>query len=537
MPINQSSNESSGQLSTHPSGQEATRPISRVLVANRGEIAVRVIRACRELGIGTVAVCSDVDRHALHAEMADIAVTIGPAEPGESYLRADRILEAAKATDADAIHPGYGFLAENAGFARACAEAEITFIGPAAEVIEQMGEKTAARAIMEKAGVPVVPGALLPDPDSEGRFPAEETLAVARKVGFPVMVKAAFGGGGKGMRMVETEDGVVAACQAAHREALGAFGNGTIYMERFIERPRHVEFQIFGDSHGGAVHLFERECSIQRRHQKIIEESPSPALTPDLRARMGAAAVAAARAVGYQGAGTVEFLLGPTGEFFFLEMNTRLQVEHPVTEWVTGIDLVRAQIRVAEGRPLPWTQEQLTTRGHAIECRLYAEDPENGFMPSLGPILLLNEPSGPGVRIDSGVRQGDEVSMYYDPMIAKLSLHGNNRAAAIDRAVNALKQYAVLGVTTNVEYLIAILQEQAFLDGDIHTGFLDEHLPDWGSDRGEDEDLALAVAAVAEYDRLGRGPGLPGVTASGSGNSRNDSPWVSLGRFRLTGLG
>jgi acetyl-CoA carboxylase biotin carboxylase subunit len=526
------------ELSANQSAnQAATRPISRVLVANRGEIAVRVIRACRELGIGTVAVCSEVDRQALHAEMADVVVTIGPAEPGESYLRADRILEAAKATDADAIHPGYGFLAENADFARACAAADIAFIGPSADVIEQMGEKTAARAIMEKAGVPIVPGSLLPEPDADGNFPAPEILDIARQVGFPVMVKAAFGGGGKGMRLVESEDQVVAACQAAHREAVGAFGNGTIYMERFIERPRHVEFQIFGDDHGAAVHLFERECSIQRRHQKIIEESPSPAVTPELRARMGAAAVAAAQAVGYQGAGTVEFLLGPTGEFFFLEMNTRLQVEHPVTEWVTGIDLVRAQIRVAEGRPLPWTQEEITSRGHAIECRLYAEDPENGFMPSLGPILLLNEPTGPGVRIDSGVRQGDEVSMYYDPMIAKLSLHGGTRAAAIDRALNALKNYAVLGVTTNVEYLIAILQEQAFIDGDIDTGFLAEHLPDWESNRGEDEDLALAVAAVAEYDRLTRGPGMAGTSAPNVEAARAVSPWENLGRFRLSGLG
>ena len=298
-----------------------------------------------------------------------------------------------------------------------------------------------------------------------------------------------------------------------------------------------MEFQIFGDNHGNAVHLFERECSIQRRHQKIIEETPSPALNPELRGRMGAAAVAAAKAVGYQGAGTVEFLLGPTGEFFFLEMNTRLQVEHPVTELVTGADLVRAQIRVAEGRPLPWAQDELTCRGHAIECRVYAEDPENGFMPSLGPILLLNEPSGPGVRIDSGVRQGDEVSMYYDPMIAKLSLHGQDRAAAIDREVPALKNSAVLGGTTNVEYLIAILQEQAFLDGDLHTGFLPEHLPDWSSGREQDEDLALAVASVAEYDRLQRGPGLTGAGEPGLAIQAAESPWTSLGRFRLSGLG
>lgn len=510
------------------------QPIGRVLVANRGEIAVRVIRACREMNIGTVAVCSHVDRHALHAEMADVSVMIGPAEPGESYLRPDRILEAAKATDCDAIHPGYGFMAENADFARACGEAGLIFIGPSPEVIERMGEKTAARAIMEEAGVPVVPGALLPDADADGNFPSEEVLAIGESVGYPLMVKAAFGGGGKGMRLVESADSVLAACSGACREALGAFGNGKVYMERFIERPRHVEFQIFGDGHGAAVHLFERECSIQRRHQKIIEETPSPALTPKLRQEMGEAAVAAAKAVGYEGAGTVEFLLGQDGGFYFLEMNTRLQVEHPVTEMVTGTDLVRTQIQVAEGRPLPWTQEELTSQGHSIECRIYAEDPENGFMPSLGEILLLNEPSGPGIRIDSGIRQGDEVTMYYDPMIAKLSVHAGSRRNAIDRAIGALKQYAVLGVTTNVEYLISILQEGAFADGHLHTGFLDEEMPDWHGDKDSDDDLALAVAAVAEHERLSRGGQ---GAAPAPGDQLRATPWSSLGRFRLNGLG
>jgi acetyl-CoA carboxylase biotin carboxylase subunit len=511
------------------------KPISRVLVANRGEIAVRVIRACREMGIGTVAVCSEVDRHGQHAQLADQVVVIGPAEPGQSYLRQDRILEAAQATDADAIHPGYGFLAENAGFARACEQAGIKFIGPSPEVIEQMGEKTAARAIMEKAGVPVVPGALLPEPDAEGNFPEDEVRKVADQVGYPLMVKAAFGGGGKGMRLVESPADVVKACQGARREAVGAFGDGTVYLEKFIQRPRHVEFQIFGDSHGNQVHLFERECSIQRRHQKIIEETPSPALSAELRARMGAAAVAAAAAVNYEGAGTVEFLLGADGGFYFLEMNTRLQVEHPVTELVTGVDLVRTQIQVAEGRPLPWTQDDLQAHGHAVECRVYAEDPEHNFMPSLGPILLLHEPSGPGVRIDSGIRQGDEVTMYYDPMIAKLSVHAGTRQNALDRAVAALRDYAVLGVTTNVEYLAAILQEGAFIDGRLHTGFLDEHLPDWTSKRADDADLALAVAAVAEHDRLTSGSGSGGAARPGV-NERPSTPWDNLGRFRLSGL-
>jgi len=512
------------------------RSISRILVANRGEIAVRVIRACRELGIGTVAVCSEVDRHALHAELADLAVTIGPAEPGESYLRMDRLLEVARETDADAIHPGYGFLAENADFARACDEAGVLFIGPSPEVIEKMGEKTAARAIMEKAGVPVVPGALLPAPDDEGQYPADEVREVCAGVGYPLMVKAAFGGGGKGMRLVESPDEVVRACEGASREARGAFGNGTIYVEKFIETPRHVEFQIFGDSQGNHVHLFERECSIQRRHQKIIEETPSPALTPQLRQEMGRAAVAAARAVDYEGAGTVEFLLGSQGDFYFLEMNTRLQVEHPVTELVTGTDLVRAQIRVAEGHPLPWSQDDLTTRGHAIECRIYAEDPANGFMPSLGEILLMNEPVGPGVRIDSGVRQGDEISMYYDPLMAKLSIHGEDRTAAIERTVMALREFAVLGVTTNVEYLIAILQEPAFAEGRLHTGFLEEYLPEWSGNRTEDGDLALAIAAVDEFDQRHRGSGTGSSGSSGS-SVRQDTPWRYLGRFRVSGLG
>ncbi len=513
---------------------ETERPISRVLVANRGEIAVRVIRACRELGIGTVAVCSEVDQDALHTRLADQAVTIGPAEPGQSYLRVERLLEVARATDADAVHPGYGFLAENAGFARACQAAGLIFIGPSPEVIEQMGEKTAARAIMAEAGVPVVPGALLPDPDADGNFAAAAVREVCAGVGYPLLVKAAFGGGGKGMRLVTDPDQVVAACEGAAREALGAFGNGTVYVEKFIERPRHVEFQIFGDRHGHYVHLCERECSIQRRHQKIIEESPSPALNPALRAEMGAAAVAAAAAVEYEGAGTVEFLLDQDGGFYFLEMNTRLQVEHPVTEWVTGTDLVRAQIRVAEGRPLPWRQADITTRGHAIECRVYAEDPANGFLPSLGELLVLNEPTGPGVRVDSGVRQGDEVTMYYDPMIAKLSLHGDDRQAAIDRAVAALKSYAVLGVTTNIEYLIAILQQPVFQSGDLHTGFLAEEMPDWRSDRGADADLALAVAAVAEHTRLQQGrAGAPGT---GTAAAPAATPWHELGRFRLHGL-
>ncbi len=506
------------------------RPIAKILMANRGEIAVRVIRACREMGIATVAVCSDADRGALHVEMADEFVVLGPAEPAASYLRGEAIISAARETGADAIHPGYGFLAENADFAQAVRDAGLIFIGPSPEVMTSMGEKTAARAIMEKAGVPVVPGALLPAPDAQGVWPAAGVLEAGRKVGFPLLVKAAFGGGGKGMRLVTAEDDLVAACQAAAREAQGAFGNGTVYLEHYLQRPRHIEFQIFGDRHGHQIHLFERECSIQRRHQKIIEECPSAVLTPALRREMGQAAVAAARAVDYEGAGTVEFLLDQHGKFYFLEMNTRLQVEHPVTELATGLDLVRAQIRVAEGHALPWGQEDVHLTGHAIECRIYAEDPSRNFMPSLGRLGLVREPSGPGVRVDSGVRQGDEVSMYYDPMIAKLSVHGPDRGAAIERARSALRDYAVLGVVTNAEYLLAVLDVPAFAAGDIHTGFLEEHLGGWEPDT-TDRELALAVAAVADHLQAGSVAGdcaTEGDIAAG--------PWTTVGRFRLRGL-
>jgi len=508
-------------------------PLRKILVANRGEIAVRVIRACREMGLPTVAVHSDADRGALHVQLADEAVAIGPPEPRESYLVMDKIIAAAAQTGADAIHPGYGFLAENADFAAACATAGLTFIGPAADVIQRMGEKTAARAIMQQAGVPVVPGSLLPAPAADGSYAEAAVLAAAAELGYPVMVKAAFGGGGKGMRLVTSADEVVAAAAAAAREAQSAFGDGTIYLERYLEEPRHVEFQIFGDRHGGAVHLFERECSIQRRHQKIIEETPSPVMTPELRAQMGAAAVAAAQAVSYVGAGTVEFLLAADGSFYFLEMNTRLQVEHPVTELITGLDLVRAQILVAGGAALPWRQEEIVTRGHAIECRVYAEDPESNFLPSLGEIQLLHEPTGPGVRIDTGVRQGDEVSMYYDPLIAKLSLHAADRGAAIDRAIAALREYAVLGVTTNVAYLIAILDHPAFRAGATHTGFIPEHMAEWAPERAENEKIALIATALEEYSRRGSG----GTVAAATAGARSAvSPWTQLGSFRLHGL-
>jgi acetyl-CoA carboxylase biotin carboxylase subunit len=447
----------------------------RVLIANRGEIALRIIRGCREAGIETVAVYSDADAMAPHVRAADFAVRVGPASPAESYLNIPAIIEAGTASGADAVHPGYGFLSERPAFARACEAAALTFIGPPASAIESMGSKIGARALMERAGVPVVPG----------RTPSDQTdagvAAAAGEIGFPVLIKASAGGGGKGMRVARDAASLREAIPAARREAAAAFGDGTLYVERLVERPRHVEIQVFADGHGNAVHLFERDCSIQRRHQKVIEESPSPALTPALRHRMGEAAVAAALACGYRNAGTIEFLVEGSGDaatFYFLEMNTRLQVEHPVTEAVTGTDLVRAQLQVAAGGVLPWRQTDLSQRGHAIECRVYAEDPAAGFLPQAGPLLLYREPRGPGIRVDSGVEEGGDVPVHYDPMLAKLIASGETREAAIARAVAALRGFPVLGVRTNIPFLIAVLGHPAFVGGDVDTGFIEAHVDD-----------------------------------------------------------
>jgi len=444
--------------------------LAQVLIANRGEIAVRVIRACRELAIPSVAVYSDADARALHVSLADRAVRIGPASPAESYLSIAAIVNAARQTGADAIHPGYGFLSENAAFAAACAEAGITFIGPPAAVIERLGSKIAARAIAQKAGVPVVPGET-PADQSNGAVAAS-----ALNVGFPVLLKPSAGGGGIGMKTIREERALAAGIEQARREAAAAFGDGTLYIERLIERPRHVEFQVLADDHGNVIHLFERECSVQRRHQKVVEETPSTAVTPKLRQRMGDAAVALARAAGYRNAGTVEFLVEGTGDaasFYFLEVNTRLQVEHPVTERVTGIDLVHAQMGIARGEPLPWTQASLTQRGHAIEVRVYAEDPSSNDLPQAGPLLLYREPSMPGVRIDSGVIEGGEISVHYDPLVAKLIADGETRDIARRRAVEALRNYPILGIRTNVAFLIELLEHPRFIGGDIDTRFLD----------------------------------------------------------------
>ena len=448
----------------------------RILIANRGEIACRVIRACREIGIEAIAVYSDADAGALHVTLADRAVRIGPAPAAQSYLSSEAILAAARETGADAIHPGYGFLSENHDFAAACEAAGIVFIGPPSKVIATMGSKIAARTLAERAGVPVVPGEI---PKDQGDA---AVAAAARRIGLPVLIKPSEGGGGIGMKAVREDAALLPAIAQARREALAAFGDGTLYIERLVERPRHVEIQVMADRHGSVVHLFERECSIQRRHQKIVEESPSTALTPALRARMGEAAVKVAKAAGYVNAGTVEFLIEgrPEGrplqedpQFYYLEMNTRLQVEHPVTEQVTGVDLVRAQLAVASGEPLPWTQSELGQRGHAIEVRVYAEDPAQGDLPQAGPLLLYREPSGPGVRIDSGVIEGSEISVHYDPMMAKLIASGDTREAARQRALAALRNYPVLGIRTNIAFLIALLEHPRFVSGDLDTGFVD----------------------------------------------------------------
>ncbi|HLU11493.1 MAG TPA: biotin carboxylase N-terminal domain-containing protein, partial [Oceanobacillus sp.] len=418
--------------------------LTNCLIANRGEIAVRIIRACRELGIRAVAVYSDADANAQHVQLADAAFPIGSAPPTESYLRIEKLLEVARKAGCDCVHPGYGFLSENEDFAQAVIDNGLTWVGPPPNAIRLMGVKTEARRLMEQAGVPLVPGF---QSDSATK---EDFLQAADRIGYPVMVKAAGGGGGKGMRIVYRREDLPDALDAAQREAQNAFNDRRVFLERYIERGRHIEIQVLADTQGNTVHLFERECSAQRRHQKVIEESPSPLLTDETRGKMGAAAVSAASAVGYVNAGTVEFIATPEGEFYFLEMNTRLQVEHPVTELVTGLDLVKLQFAVAAGEPLPFTQQEILQRGHAIECRLYAEDPNNGFLPAIGPLSLFLPPEGPGIRVDSGVRSGDAITLHYDPMIAKIIVHDVSREAALRRMDAALRQTVVLGTTTNL---------------------------------------------------------------------------------------
>ena len=465
----------------------------KVLIANRGEIAVRIIRACRELGIKAVAIYSEADAESVHVRMADEAVCVGPAPSNQSYLKIDAILAAALAVKAEAIHPGYGFLAESAEFARAVTSAGLIFIGPTAEAMEIMGSKTSARRAAVAAGVPIVPGTVEP------LASFEEADATAEKFGYPVMLKAAAGGGGKGMRLVVDRHELRSAFETAQTEAAAAFGDSSLYLEKAVEQPRHIEIQLFGDTHGNMVHLGERECSIQRRHQKVIEECPSPINDPELRRRMGEAAVRLGRAVNYVGAGTVEFLFSDaTHDFYFLEMNTRLQVEHPVTEFVTGRDLVREQFFVATGSSLSFQQEDIQWQGHAIECRIYAEDPANNFFPSPGTITHLREPAGPGVRIDSGVTRLSEVSIHYDPMIAKLAVWGRTRDEAIERLRRALDEYDVTGITTTLPFFREIVRDEQFIAARLDTGFIARFNERRSQPETsiEDQDLAMIAAAL-----------------------------------------
>jgi acetyl-CoA carboxylase, biotin carboxylase subunit len=496
----------------------------KILIANRGEIAVRIARACREMGIVSAAIFSDADRAALHVRLADEAYRAGPAPSRESYLRIDKLMEIARAAGCDALHPGYGFLSENPELARACAANKIAFIGPPPEAMERLGSKTAARQLAARVGVPMVPGtqsAVEILDDAEG---------VARAMGYPVLLKAVAGGGGKGMRLVAAESELAAAWRDASSEALNAFGDARLYLEKYVERPRHIEIQIFGDAHGNLVYLGERECSVQRRHQKVIEESPSPIMTPDLRHAMGEAAMRLAREAGYTNAGTVEFLVDSERKFYFLEVNTRLQVEHPVTEMVTGLDLVKLQIRAAAGERLPFTQDDVRLSGHAVECRLYAEDPANQFFPSPGKILSRRLPSGPGIRLDDGVYEGFTVSTEYDPMLSKLIAWGENRAEAIARLRRGLEEHSVTGIKTNASLLVAILRDSEFLRGDIYTRWLDERLPDFLG-RGniqESGSVAEDAAILAGLMHTFGGNGKAGANGSEVGA---ESRWKRAARF------
>ncbi|HIP73244.1 MAG TPA: acetyl/propionyl/methylcrotonyl-CoA carboxylase subunit alpha [Anaerolineae bacterium] len=496
--------------------------IHSLLIANRGEIACRIIRTCRQMGIRTVAVFSDADREARHVRLADTAVHIGPAPATDSYLNIEAIITAARQTGADAIHPGFGFLAENGEFARAVAAAGLIFIGPTPEAIEAMGNKRAAKEMMAAASVPVLPG--YGGADQSDRV----LLAEAEHIGFPIMVKAAAGGGGKGMRLVHKLGDLPEAMVTARREALQAFGSDELILERALLRPRHVEIQVMGDAQGNVIHLGERECSIQRRHQKIIEESPSPAVDGELRRKMGETAVLAAQTIQYTNAGTVEFLLDEDGQFYFLEMNTRLQVEHPVTELVTGIDLVAWQIRIAEGQPLPLTQTQVQWHGHAIEARVYAENPANDFLPVIGDVLLWREPDAPGIRVDSGIETGDVVSVHYDPMLAKIIAFGAEREEALRRLIRALETTALLGFTQNIPFLLDVLRQPAFAAGDLHTGFIDIHLADWQPPPG-DTAVALIAATLAQFTQAPQRPENAGYWR----NNQNNPPLTC--RYLLDG--
>ncbi|NYF36990.1 acetyl/propionyl/methylcrotonyl-CoA carboxylase subunit alpha [Stenotrophomonas sp. JAI102] len=492
---------------------------TKILIANRGEIACRVIATCQRLGIATVAVYSDADRNARHVRLADEAIAIGPAPARESYLRGDAILEAARRTGAQAIHPGYGFLSENAGFAQACAEAGIVFIGPSAAAIRAMGDKSAAKALMQQAGVPLTPGY-----HGDEQIP-EFLRQQADSIGYPVLIKASAGGGGKGMRRVDDSATFTEALASCQREAQSAFGNAHVLVEKYVERPRHIEIQVFGDSHGNVVYLFERDCSVQRRHQKVLEEAPAPGMTPERRAAMGKAAVDAARAVNYVGAGTVEFIAGPDGDFYFMEMNTRLQVEHPVTECITGTDLVEWQLRVASGEPLPLQQDQLQIRGHALEARLYAEDADRGFLPSTGTLRHLRLPANTAhVRVDAGVEQGDAITPFYDPMIAKLIVWDVDRDAALRRMQQALVECEVVGVTTNAAFLRRLVMTDSFTQAKLDTALIEREQAALAPNDGDSDPALWALAAMAGV-----------ATSEAAHRDARDphSPWQAQDGWRL----
>ena len=495
------------------------------MIANRGEIAVRIIKACQELGIKTVAIYSDVDKNAPHAQLADESISLGDPTPIESYLNIPKIIKFAKKVEAEAIHPGYGFLAENPDFAKTCDDVGIKFIGPSPKVISLMGDKIAAKKTMEKAAVPVIPGYHGTKQDNVSLVNEGE------KIGFPLLVKAAAGGGGKGMRIVHSENTLEQSIESAKRESKSSFGSDTVFLEKYIDKPRHIEFQILADEKGNTVHLFERECSVQRRHQKIIEETPSPVMTKNLREKMGKAAVAAAKAVGYSNAGTVEFMVDGDLNFYFMEMNTRLQVEHPITEMTTGIDLVKWQLRIASSMDLTLKQKDMMQRGHAIECRIYAEDPANGFLPSIGNLKKVEAPTGPNVRDDSGIYTGMKVTPYYDPMLAKLIVGSENRDESISKMLWALSRYIVLGVTTNISFLKKVLEHEEFRSGNITTHFIDNYFKDWTT--AKDGLPVDALIALAVYDIM---------------HSKSDeivrykevdphSPWKNVGRWRVGGKG
>jgi len=498
-------------------------PFKKILIANRSEIAVRVMHACRTLGIKSVAVYSDADLKSRHRFFADESVHIGSASPCESYLNIDRLISAAKSSGTDAIHPGYGFLAENPLFPKACKDAGIIFIGPTAEAMQLMGNKVESRKKMAQAGVQMTPGM------QSSEIDIKVFEQAAKKVGYPVMIKAAAGGGGKGMRVVSDPTQLLSAIEAARREAKNAFGDDSVYLEKYIANPRHIEFQIIADNHGNCVHLFERECSIQRRHQKIIEETPSVALDSALRAKMGADAVKVAKAAGYTNAGTVEFLLDQSGHYYFLEMNTRIQVEHPITEMVTGLDLVIEQIRIAAGLPLSEHIINASQRGHAIECRIYAEDGNNNFLPSTGTILHYSEPSGPGVRVDSGIEKGMAVGIDYDPIMAKLIVHAPDRTSAIEKMIDALNNYHILGVKTSKRFMIDVLNHPEFQKGNTFTNFIESHMSERQIAKSPDNSLAALIASASSHSAAGSS------SRSASIEQNSLQPWQAFRDWEIGG--